>query len=69
MKLIPIPRLDLSVASARAEHDALVGLVEKRLAARGENCEKWESAINDRVYRLYGLTPEEIKMVEESAQK
>ena len=26
----------------------------------------WESEINDRVYRLYGLTKDEIKIVEEA---
>jgi len=25
--------------------------------------------MNDRVYRLYGLTPDEIRIVEETAQK
>jgi adenine-specific DNA-methyltransferase len=26
----------------------------------------WEREIDERVYRLYGLTPEEIRIVEES---
>jgi adenine-specific DNA-methyltransferase len=26
----------------------------------------WERKIDERVYRLYGLTPEEIRIVEES---
>ena len=33
----------------------------------GENCGAWESEINARVFRLYGLTPEEIHTVEQAA--
>jgi hypothetical protein len=29
----------------------------------------WEREIDERVYRLYGLTPEEIKIVEESVRR
>ena len=29
----------------------------------------WEKEVDERVYRLYGLTPEEIKLVEEGASK
>jgi hypothetical protein len=58
----PIP-----TASA-AERSAIEGLVEKCLAARGENCGAWEAEINARVARLYGLTPDEIKLVEESTK-
>jgi hypothetical protein len=36
------------------------------LAARGANCDAWESEINDRVYHLYGLTKDEIKMLEDA---
>src|ERR1039457_4507543 len=32
----------------------------KCVAARAGNCGAWESEINDRVYRLYGLTKDEI---------
>jgi hypothetical protein len=46
-----------------------VGLVEKCLAARGENCAAWEAEINARVARLYSLTPDEIKLVEENVRK
>jgi hypothetical protein len=30
---------------------------------------QWEREIDERVYRLYGLTPEEIKLVEEGGSK
>ncbi len=48
---------------------AIEKLLDRRLAARGQDCQPWESEINDRVYRLYGLTREEIRIVEESAKK
>ena len=60
---VPIP------AASAADPSAIGALVEKCSAARGEKCEAWESEINDRIYRLYGLTPEEIKIVEEAAEK
>jgi len=69
LALLPFRLIDFSVAAERAEHDELVGLVEKCLAARGENCGAWEAEINARVARLYHLTPDEIKLVEESAKK
>ena len=62
VKEFPIP------AANPADHAAIESLVEKCSAARGANCGDWESEINDRVYRLYGLTKDEIKMVEESAR-
>lgn len=56
----------------RAEHDALVGLVERILAAKradpAADTTGLEREIDERVYRLYSLTPEEIKIVEEGAK-
>jgi hypothetical protein len=49
-------------------HSAIEVLVEKCLAARGENCGAWEAEINARVAHLYGLTPDEIKLVESAAK-
>ena len=60
MEQIPIP------AASATERSAIEALVEKCSAARGENCQAWEAEINDRVYRLYGLTKDEIKIVEEA---
>jgi hypothetical protein len=47
------------------------GWTEKCLEARGQGAgvAGWEGEINERVARLYGLTAEEIKIVEESVQK
>jgi hypothetical protein len=45
-------------------------LVDKILAAKrahpSAETSAWEREIDERVYRLYGRTPEEIKPVEES---
>ena len=47
--------------------------VDKILAAKRGNpaadTSAWEREMDERVYRLYGLTPEEIKVVEEGASK
>ncbi|HEV2207395.1 MAG TPA: TaqI-like C-terminal specificity domain-containing protein [Verrucomicrobiae bacterium] len=55
---IPIPD------ASKTDRAAIESLVEKCLAAHGANCDPWESEINDRVYRLYGLTKDEIIIVE-----
>jgi hypothetical protein len=59
----------VATASA-AERSAISALVQKCLDARGQGAgvADWEAEINQRVARLYGLTPEEIKIVEESAR-
>ena len=48
-------------------------LVDKILAAKRANPQAdtsaWEREIDERVYRLYGLTAAEIKIVEESAKR
>jgi hypothetical protein len=70
--------------TARAEHDALVKLVERILAAKraeqpsrgatacqaaAAEVSAWEREIDERVYRLYGLTAAEIKVVESASAK
>jgi protein-arginine kinase len=63
----------LSKASERAEHDALVGLVERILTAKraapDADTTALEHEIDERVYRLYGLTADEIKLVDEATAK
>ncbi len=63
MKEFPVP------GASATERAAIEKLVERCLAARGMHCGAWESEINERVCRLCGLTPDEIKLVSESAAK
>lgn len=69
LSLIPFPPLDFAVASEQAEHDALVGLVARILAVKraspAADTSALEHEIDERVYRLYGLTRDEVKLVEE----
>jgi len=76
---LPIVRLDFSNPAEKALHDKLVALVEKMLALmpklRGAISETEKAAlqnavtttnaeIDSLVYEMYGLTAEEIKIVE-----
>jgi hypothetical protein len=67
---LPILVLNVSNTEEKAEHDAMVELVKRVLAAkkidRAADTSGLEREIEERVYRLYGLTKDEIKMVEES---
>ena len=64
---LPIRTINFSKPPERAEHDALVGLAERIIAAKRINPSAdtalLEQEIDSRVYRLYGLTPDEIKIV------
>ncbi len=55
---IPIPPV--------LEHDraTIEALIQKCLDAKGQDVEEWETEINDRVAHLYGLTAQEIKLIE-----
>jgi hypothetical protein len=63
LKLLPVPKVD-SLKQA-----LIIQLVEQVIAAKGKNhtadtsALEWE--IDKRVYRLYSLTPDEIRLVEE----
>jgi len=69
MEKVPIRPIDLAKASERAEHDALVRLVERILTAKraapDADTTALEREIDERVYRLYGLTANEIKLVDQ----
>jgi hypothetical protein len=69
---LPIRPIDFAAASERTEHDVLVALVERILKAKraetGADTAALEREIDERVYRLYGLTVDEIKIVEESGK-
>ena len=55
---IPIPD------ASSSERKIISCLAQKCLDAKGQNIAHWEAEINDRVAHLYGLTPEEIKIIE-----
>jgi adenine-specific DNA-methyltransferase len=56
----------------KEKQQPIAALVDKILAAKRANPQAdtsaWEREIDERVYRLYGLTPEEIKIVEEGGK-
>jgi TaqI-like C-terminal specificity domain len=77
--LIPVPRLDFSNPADKARHDKLVSLVEKMMETRKQLSEAktdgdknlytnkyagLDGQIDALVYELYGLTQDEIKIVE-----
>jgi hypothetical protein len=66
---IPLPKAVIEDPSQQAP---IVKLVDKILGAKRANPQAdvsaWEREIDERVYRLYGLTPEEIKIVEEGSK-
>jgi type I restriction-modification system DNA methylase subunit len=65
---LPIRLLNLSDVTERAQHDAIVGLVDNILSAKAMNpaadTSVLEREIDRMVYELYGLTEEEIAIVE-----
>ncbi len=72
LKLVPIPRLNLQSNADKREHDALVALVERVLAAKraapAADTSALERKMDQRVYRLYALTTDEIKLVAEATK-
>ena len=80
---IPIPRLNFSDPTEKHKHDELVAKVEQMLAAKEalaealmskdknfykQKCDALDRQIDQLVYDLYGLTEEEIAIVEEAAE-
>lgn len=67
LKQIPIPKASLS------QEAPIIKLVDQILSAKKRDPKAdtaaWEREIDRLVYELYGLTPEEIKLVEESTQR
>ena len=67
---LPIRQVNVANEGQRAEQDALATLADRIVKAKRADCaadtSAWEREIDERVYRLYGLTAEEIKLVEES---
>jgi hypothetical protein len=82
LEQLPIRVLDTSKPADKAQHDRMVALVEQMLAAQkqlagaqsdadkdfyGNKCAGLDRQIDALVYELYGLTTEEIKIVEGAA--
>ena len=76
---LPLPILDFSNPDDKARHDKMVKLVEQMLAAKKERasalmdrdieywqrrCDTLDRQIDEFVYELYGLTEDEIALVE-----
>lgn len=54
---IPIP------SASDADEAAISALVQKCLDAKGQGVAQWEAEIDDRVAYLYGLTPNDLKII------
>ena len=78
---LPLPKVDFKKPADKSRHDRLVELVEQMLAAKAKlpsaktecdrefytnKCATLDQQIDALVYELYGLTAEEIKLVEGS---
>lgn len=67
---IPVP--DPLSAAEGFDHEAISALAKRIVAAKEADSKAdttdLELDINARVYRIYGLTPDEIKIVEESVR-
>ena len=76
---IMIPDIDLNEPTNKQSHDKIVSLVDQMLESKKQlqtsktdkdktywerKCEQLDHAIDSEVYKLYNLTPEEIKIVE-----
>ena len=68
IKQLPIYPIDLANRAETTEYDATTALVERILTAKKADITadttEWEREIDERVYRLYGLTSAEIAIVE-----
>ena len=78
---LPIHQIDENNAEEKAKHDLIVRWVEEIMKANAKltearndsdvefwtnKCQKLESDINTAVYSLYALTPEEVRLIENS---
>lgn len=69
---LPIRPIDFADAAERAQHDAIVSLVDRILSAKrtipAADTSDLEREIDRLVYALYGLTTEEIATIESPAK-
>ena len=68
IRQLPIRPIDFPDKTEQAMHDVIVNLVDKIMAAKksdpSADTTVWEREVDERVYRLYGLTKAEIATVE-----
>lgn len=71
IRKLPMPNLKIEIPEDRAKHDAVVALTESILKAKNGNVDTDTSVLERKmdslVYELYGLTKDEIKIVEGSS--
>jgi hypothetical protein len=65
----PIQKIDFSNKKEKRIHDRLVELVDQRLSVQGERGKMIDKQIDALVYELYGLSDEEIEIVEKEEQE
>jgi hypothetical protein len=67
---LPIRRIDMNLPKERSEHDALVSLADRIIAAKNSNDNAdttgLEGEVDERVFRLYGLSPAEVEQLRNS---
>ena len=68
LESVPIYEIKFSIPSDKKQHDKLASIVDEILAAKKvsstADTSTLEAEIDQLVYKLYDLTPEEIKIVE-----
>jgi type I restriction-modification system DNA methylase subunit len=73
LALIPFREIDFNDSQDQARHDAIVKFANRILTIKQSDLKNdtnfLEREIDQRVYQLYGLTPAEIKIVEEAADR
>ena len=69
---LPMPSLNFASSDGQAKHDDIVALVERVLSIKkcdyDSDTNALEEAINQQIYSLYDLTPDEIAIVEDTSE-
>ena len=70
LKRLPVIRIDFSVQKEKAAHDELVAHVDTAMdiARTGRSTKAVEAEIDRNVYELYGLSENDISMIESAAR-
>ncbi len=69
---LPMPSLNFASSNGKAKHDEIVALVERVLSIKkcdyDSDTNALEEAINQQIYSLYDLMPDEIAIVEDTSE-